>query len=178
MELNSVQMLSAVQSLDVISVNFWQILISLANLAIIFYILKRFLFKPVTKVLTERQNAVEAQYADAEKAREDALADKAAYAEKLAKAEITADEMRKSAADEAKRHGEKLIEEARAKADGMVRQAQAEIELEKKKAEADMKREIADVSARIAEKLIERELDEKTHSGLIDSFINEIGTEE
>ncbi len=167
MEFNGIQMLSAVQSLDVISVNFWQILISLANLTILFLILKKFLYKPVTKVLTDRQNAVEAQYADAEKAKADALADKAEYADKLAKAEIAADEMRKTAADEAKRHGEKLIEEARAKADGMVRQA-----------EADMKREIADVSARLAEKLIERELDEKTHSGLIDSFIEKIGTEE
>lgn len=171
-------MLSAVQSLDVISINIWQIVISLANLTIIFLLLKKFLYKPVIKVLTERQNAVEAQYADAEKAKADALADKAAYAEKLANAEITADEMRKSAADEAKRHGEKLIEEARAKADGMVRQAEAEIELEKKKAEADMKREIADVSAKLAEKLIGRELDEKTQHSLIDSFINEIGTEE
>ena len=171
-------MLSAVQSLDVISVNIWQILISLANLTIIFFILKKFLYKPVTKVLTERQNAVEAQYADAQKARSDALADKAEYANKLAKAEVTADEMRKAAADEAKRHGERIIADARAKADGMLRQAEAEIELEKKKAEADMKREIADVSARIAEKLIERELDGKTQHSLIDSFINEIGTEE
>ena len=59
MEFNGIQMLSAVQSLDVISVNFWQILISLANLTILFLILKKFLYKPVTKVLTDRQNAVE-----------------------------------------------------------------------------------------------------------------------
>ena len=34
----------SVQSLDIISVNIWQILISLANLLIMFLILKRFLF--------------------------------------------------------------------------------------------------------------------------------------
>ena len=36
-----------VQSLDIISVNIWQILISLANLLIIYRILSKFLFKPV-----------------------------------------------------------------------------------------------------------------------------------
>jgi len=167
----------AVQNLDVISVNLWQIIISLANLTILFLFLKKFLYKPVNKVLSERQSAVEAQYSEAEKARADAAAEKAEYKEKLANAEIMADEMRKSAADEAKQHGERIIAEARAKADGMVRAAEAEIELEKKKAESDMKREIADVSTRLAEKLIERELDADTHRELIDSFINDIGTE-
>ena len=37
------------QSLDVISVNIWHILISLANLAILFFVVKRFLFAPVSK---------------------------------------------------------------------------------------------------------------------------------
>ena len=40
----------SVQSLDIISVNLWQILISLANLLIITFVLKRFLFKRVQAV--------------------------------------------------------------------------------------------------------------------------------
>ena len=43
------------QSLDVISVNIWQILISLCNLVILFLILKKFLFKPVQKVTQTRR---------------------------------------------------------------------------------------------------------------------------
>ena len=39
------------QSLEVISVNIWHILISLCNLLILFLIVKRFLFKPVKKAL-------------------------------------------------------------------------------------------------------------------------------
>ena len=48
----------SVQSLDIISVNLWQILISLANLLIITFVLKRFLFKRVQAVLTARQEQV------------------------------------------------------------------------------------------------------------------------
>ena len=38
------------QFLDVISVNIWAILASLANLLLLTWILKRFLFKPVKKL--------------------------------------------------------------------------------------------------------------------------------
>ena len=39
------------QFLDIISVNIWDILISLINLLILFLVFKRFLFKPVQKML-------------------------------------------------------------------------------------------------------------------------------
>lgn len=166
-----------VQNLPVISVNIWQILISLANLLILFLILKKFLYKPVLRMLEARQNAVEEQYSAADEAKRAAIADKEEYAEKLSHAEAEADAMRKSAAEEAKRHGERIVEEARDKADGIVRQAEAQIELDRKKAEAEIKREIADVSAALAEKLIERELDTESHRDLIDSFIEKVGTD-
>ena len=58
------------QNLDVISVNIWQILASLANLLILTWILKRFLFKPVKKMLDNRRAAIDADYAEAAAARE------------------------------------------------------------------------------------------------------------
>jgi len=53
-------------TLDVISVNLWQILISLANLTVLFLVLKHFLYAPVKKVLAERQRAVDEGYAEAD----------------------------------------------------------------------------------------------------------------
>ena len=41
------------QSLDVISVNIWQIVISLANLALLFLLLKKFLYQPVKRMLAK-----------------------------------------------------------------------------------------------------------------------------
>ncbi|MBQ7455982.1 MAG: ATP synthase F0 subunit B, partial [Clostridia bacterium] len=60
------------QSLDIISVNIWTILFSLANLLIMFLILKRFLFKPVKKVMDERRQQVDDLFAQAEQSRSDA----------------------------------------------------------------------------------------------------------
>ena len=50
------------QTLEVISVNIWLILISLINLYLLFLILKIFLFKPVKKVLDSRQAELDAQF--------------------------------------------------------------------------------------------------------------------
>jgi F-type H+-transporting ATPase subunit b len=53
------------QDLDIISVNIWHIFISLANLVILFLILKKLLFKPVKKIVDKRQKELEAEYCKA-----------------------------------------------------------------------------------------------------------------
>ena len=51
-----------VQSLDVISVNIWHIVISLANLVLLFLLVKKFLYKPVLKVMEARRNEIQEGY--------------------------------------------------------------------------------------------------------------------
>lgn len=162
-------------NMEVISVNLWQILVSLANLLILFLVLKKFLYKPVMGVLEARRAKIEGDYAAADEAKRAALESKTEYEEKLSHAEEDANAMRKAASDDAKRHGDKLVAEAREKADGIIAAAEAELELDKKKARAEMKREIADVSVKLAEKIIEREIDADTHRELIDSFTEQLG---
>ena len=53
-------------------------------------------------------------------------------------------------------------------------QAEADAQLERKKAEEDIRREIADVSAQLTEKLLEREIRPEDHRELIDSFLQEL----
>ena len=81
------------QSLEVISINLWQILISLANLAILYCLLKKFLYKPVKKTIASRQEAIDQQYRAAEEAEKSAMASRDLYAEKLAGAHAEADSL-------------------------------------------------------------------------------------
>ena len=74
------------QSLDIISVNIWDILISLINLLILFLVFKRFLFKPVQKMLDQRKQQVEDIYAAADESRTAAEGMKQQYEEKMATA--------------------------------------------------------------------------------------------
>ena len=162
-------------TLEILSINIWTILISLANLLIIFLILKKFLWKPVTKTMEQRQAMVDKQFADAAEAEAKANADKAEWAAKLASADDEAKARIADADETARRHGERVVAEAKEKADGILRQAEAEAELERQKATAAIRDEIADVSAELAEKMLEREINADDHRAMIASFLDEVG---
>lgn len=162
------------QSLSIISVNIWQILISFANLAILTWILKRFLFKPVRKVLDSRRETIDSAYARAEAAEAEAKTHRDNYAAAMAAAKQTTDQMISDAAREAERRGSEIESEARSRAQEIRRQAEADAQLEKKKAEDDIRHEIADVSAQLTGKLLEREIRPEDHQELIDSFLQEL----
>ena len=163
------------QSLDIISVNFWQILISLVNLLLLFLAFKKFLYQPVKNILAKRQAEIDKDYAAAKDAQTVADENRRVWEEKMATANAEADEIIKTATEKAKRRSDTMVEEAREKADGIVRVAQSEAELERKKAVDDIKREIVEVSGTLAEKMLEREINTDDHRALIDSFIEEIG---
>lgn len=163
------------QNLGIISVNLWQILISLANLTILFFLLKKFLYKPVTKMLEARRAEIDSQYSDAETAKQSAEAKDAELTERLSNAKAEAESIVKQAASDAQNRGDKIIEEAKATADGIIRQAETEAELEKKRAEAAIKTQIIDVSTALTEKMLEREINADDHKALIDDFIDKIG---
>ncbi|MBQ3557544.1 MAG: F0F1 ATP synthase subunit B [Oscillospiraceae bacterium] len=165
------------QTLDVISVNLWQIVISLLNLVLLFLLVKKFLFKPVMKVLEQRQKQIDDRYAEADEARTEAQESRRTWEEKLAGAEAEADTILQTATENARRRGDKLVAEARDEADSIVRMARNEAQLERQKAAAGIKQEIVEVSGALAEKLLEREINRQDHRALIDSFIEEIGDE-
>lgn len=163
------------QTLDVISVNLWQIVISLLNLLILFLLLKKFLYKPVRNVLEKRRAEIDLLYSSAEDAKKSALDTKNEWDEKIKGAQAEADSIIREAASKATRRGDKLLADAKEKADDIMHRAQTEAELEMKKAQEGIKREIVDVSAALTEKMLGREINENDHRSLIDSFIEKIG---
>ncbi len=162
------------QSLEVFSLNLWQMLISLCNLIILFLILKKFLYKPVRRALEERKQAVEGVYADAQKALDTANASKTEYERELAGIRERADSMLASATADANKRSEAILSDARERADGMMRQAKNDISLERRKAESGIRSEIADVSTALTEKLLAREINSDDHRKLIDDFLAEM----
>ena len=163
------------QSLDVISVNVWQIVISLCNLVILFLLLKKFLYAPVRKVLAKREAALGERYANAKDAEEEALKLKSEWEGKMESADAEADRILKDATENAEKRGKAIIDESREVAERIVRKAEGDAVLEKKKAEAEIKKEIVDVSTAISEKVIGRELNSDDHHAIIGRFLDEIG---
>ena len=163
------------QDLDIISVNIWHIVISLANLVILFLILKKLLFKPVKKIVDKRQKEIESEYKKAEKTQAEADAIKAEWEGKMATAEAEADKIISDAVERADSRNEVMLYESREKADQIIRKAKADIERERKDARETIKKEIVDVSQTLSEQIIGREINMDDHRDLIDRAIDRIG---
>ena len=161
-------------NLDLISVNIPHIIITILNLLILFLVVKKFLFKPVQRILAERQAQVDKIYADAEEVKTQAEQEKAAYDEKLQTAEAEADAILRTAAEIAERNSDVVLAEATEKAGAMLQKAEDDIVRERKKAANDIKNEISDLSVSIAGKVIGREINADDHRALIDGFIREL----
>ena len=166
------------QDLDIISVNIWHIVISLANLVILFLILKKLLFKPVKKIVEQRQNEIDAEYRKADKAKAEADSIKAEWEGRIATAEEEADKIINEAVERADSRNEVMLYESREKADQIIRKAKADIERDKREARETIKKEIVDVSQTLSEQIIGREINMDDHRDLIDKAIDKIGEEQ
>jgi F-type H+-transporting ATPase subunit b len=70
---------------------------------------------------------------------------------------------------------EQILNEAARQASAIKEKAEKDIAQEKRKAVNEIKDEIGGMAVEIAGKVIEREIDEKDHSKLIDDFIANVG---
>lgn len=145
------------------------------NVFILFILLSYFLFNPVRKLLTDRQNKVRNDQDVAAKEKEDAIALKAEYEAKLKdinkEAEIILSEARKKAL----KNEAKIIEEAKEEAVKIIERANHEVDLEKKRVVDDMKQEIIAIASLMAGKVVAGAIDTKVQDTLIDETIKEMG---
>ncbi len=159
---------------SVIGVNFWTALFTLLNMVITFLLLKKFLFKPVKKMIDDRQAEIDGMYADANEAKKQALEAESLYAEKLREASAEASAIISRAAQTARDKGDAIVADARQEAARMKEKAEEDIRLEQKKAVNQMKDEISGIAVAIASKIAEKELREEDHTALIEQFIENL----
>ena len=162
---------------SVVGINPWTALFTFCNLLITFFVLKKLLFKPVKKMIDDRQREIDGIYEDAEKAKQNALEAESRYTEKLRQANAEASTIISQAAQTAREKGDAMVQEARQEVARLKEKAEEDIRLEQKKAVNQMKDEISDLAVAIAAKVAEKEIGRKEHEALIDGFITQLGEE-
>ena len=160
---------------DFIGVNLWTALFVLLNTLTVIFVGTKFLFKPIMKMIQERQKEIDDMYAAADDAQEQAKLMEAQYKEKLTAASETGERIVKEAVARGQAREEEILRQANAEASAIMDKAAADIAQEKKKAINDAKNEISGIAIAIAEKVVARELNEADQAQLVDSFINELG---
>lgn len=158
-----------------IGLNPWTALFTLCNLVIVFLMLKKFLFKPVNKMIDDRQKEIDALYADANAAKQNAETMRSDYTRKLSEAKDSSAQILAEASQEANRRSDEIIRQARQEADALRQKAGAEIALEKKKALNEVKSDISKIALDIAGKVVARELNGADQERLVEGFLREMG---
>jgi len=158
-----------------VGVNLWTMLFAWVNLLIVYFILKKLLFKPVKKMIDDRQREVDEMYSDAEENRTAAKKMKAEYEAKLEGANEESEQILRSAVRRAQLKEEEILRDANDKAARVMERAEEQIALEKKQALNEVKNEVSEMAIGIAAAVIERDVSEEEHKELIDSFIDGIG---
>ena len=160
---------------DFIGVNLWTALFTLLNTLAVIFVGTKFLFKPIMKMIAERQKEIDDMYTEAETAKEEAKELESAYQLKLEGAVEESQRLVKEAVARGQSREEEILRQANREAAAILDKAAADIAQEKKKAINDAKDEISGIAIAIANKVVCREISEKDQQDLVDSFINELG---
>lgn len=142
---------------------------------ILVFLLGRFAWKPILKMVKERESSIEDALKAAERAREEMKSLQADNEAILKEAR----EERERILKEAREMKNKLIAEAKEAAvqenEKVLASARASIEAEKAAAVAALKKEAASLSIQVAEQVLGRELsDANKQSDMISSMIDEV----
>ncbi|MEN8117384.1 MAG: F0F1 ATP synthase subunit B [Bacteroidota bacterium] len=150
---------------------FWMLII----FGVVLFILKKFAWKPILIALKEREESIAYALNSAEEAKKEVAGLKADNEKIIAEARREKDVILK----EAKELKETIVAEAKEKAAQealkTIDQARQQIQSEKTAAINDIKKQVAELSVSIAEKVIKKELDKKgEQKKMVDGLIDDI----
>lgn len=158
-----------------IGVDLWTALFVLLNTLAIFFVARKFLFKPVHKLISDRQAEIDAMYAEADRQKQQAEGMAKELGEKLQNAQNESDRIVKDALTRAETKEREIVAAARNEAQAVLDKAAQDAEKEKLRALNEAKDEIASISIGIAEKVLQRQLDDGDQTKLVDEFISKLG---
>jgi len=151
----------------------WQLI----NFFVLLFLLRKFLYSPIKDMLDQRAAQINGDLDDAEARRKEAEELKAKYEQKLKDARGEAQEIVDNAETRANKKAKDIINKAEERAENLKAKKLEEIEQAKKEAAAELRDSIADYTVLAANKLIQEQLDQKTHQKMIMDFIDQLDEE-
>jgi len=136
----------------------------------------KFALPQVRSMMTAREDRIREDLEKAENARTSAEDEKTRYEAQLAEARGEAGKIIEEARQAAEQVRRDLIARAEVEAQEVKDRAQVDIAAQQQRALAELRTQVADLSIDLAERIVERNLDRDTQLQLVDSFINQVGS--
>ncbi len=153
---------------------FWATLFfTVLNILILYFILKKILFKPVSKYMETRSNKIKEALDMAEEARRKVESMEEEHKARLKEIKEEGALLMNSYEKKAKEQYDEIIVKAKEDAERMIQNTRNELEVEKEQLLAGLKGEISNLVLEASEKVLGKNLDSKANRELIETFLKE-----
>lgn len=143
---------------------------------ILYWLLSKYAFGPLFGVMEKRRQLVLEQMNTAESSRKAAEHQMEEQKAALQQARKEAYEIIEQARTTSSKQAEDIVQTAKTEASRLKDDALKDIESEKNKAIAALRTEVGGISVKIASKIIEKQVDEKSQEQLVDQYLKEVGS--
>lgn len=158
---------------DSLGITWESIVFHLFNLIVLTVGLYFLLFRPVKKMIKQRQEKVKKIEKENADLNDEVKKMKSSSEKVLSDAKKEAAAIHESAVKVANQKADDIVAEARERAKTLVEQTQREMDEERSKLRSDIERQIADVSVAVAEKVIEKQITPEDNKALIEKCLDE-----
>lgn len=153
----------------------YTIIYTIINIIVLFLLLKKFLFKPVTEIMEKRQQDIENSISIAKEKEESAIELQQKYENELKLSKIKAEELISTAKNKAQIEYEKIVNEASYEAQKVTQIATNNIEILKKKEMERLQESIVDIALAVAIKASEESIDQQKSKKMLDELVMKAG---
>ena len=149
-------------------------IITIINIAILFLVMRKILFKPVTKFMADRAARIQASIDQAERDKTVAKEILQMYEKKMSNAEADAQEILKTARADAGKEAERIIAGGKAEAENIIANTRKNLEAERRAAMAKFKLEASALVIAASAKLAARDLSGDDNRRYVNMLLDEL----
>lgn len=159
--------------MEALGINLAQLITQIVGISVLLFLLVKFLYRPILKVLDERSARIRESLEAADRAKEQAAASQAQMQDEMQRSREEGQQMIAQAREMAARFRDEEMSKAREEIAAERRRAESDIQRERDAAIEDLRREFAGLAITAAERVVERSLDESAHKDIIDKVLEE-----
>ncbi|MDD4889925.1 MAG: F0F1 ATP synthase subunit B [Phycisphaerae bacterium] len=155
----------------------WTAVWALLIFVVLLVVLGKFAWKPVVKILEDREQKIATALEESEANRKEALTLLEQYRKQLEQAQAEAVRLMQQAQAEGEKVRKSIVDTARTEADDARKRAVEQIEASKNVAVAALFSEAATMAAKVAGQILQREIRPEEHRQLVEQALADMGRE-
>lgn len=153
----------------------WNVVATIVNLLILYWLMRKFLFKPVMGIMDKRKELIDQQFSEAQGAKEEAKKLQEQYSGLMANAKEESQNIVEKARENAKVETDNTLLEASEQAKRLLEQAREKMDMEREKMLKELESQISTLAMTAAGKIIGANASPKRDRALYDQFLSEAG---